>query len=320
MGTVSGQHVRKGWRARWAAVGAAVAVSLGAGGFFIADAASGPESSIVMTDPVRILDTRDPVDLGLSGPFVSPTAQKLQVTGSIPTSTGTQTVVPEGATGVLLNVTAVGATADGFISIRPGDATGSPTTSSLNVTAGVTVPNSVQVALPTTGTNKGKIDITWDALGIAGPTTDILIDVVGYTSTTALDAKANSADVYTRAEIDAANALQPVHMYVSVASNGNIFSSIASPGVSTAKTGTGTYEITFPVSVIRCTAVASDAIFATNRDASADTSAGANDEVVVEVRDTDNSPVDTFFDLQVVCPGSGVPAPLAAGDSGLKQD
>jgi hypothetical protein len=181
METISGERVRRGWRSLWAAIGAAVAVSLGAGGFFIAEAASGPESSIVMADPVRILDTRDLVNVGLPGPFISPIAQKLQVTGPVPTTSGTQTVVPPGATGVLLNVTAVGATADGFISIRPGDATGPPATSSLNVTAGVTVPNAVPVALPTTGANAGEIDITWDALGVAGPTTDILIDVVGHT-------------------------------------------------------------------------------------------------------------------------------------------
>ena len=198
------------WRSRWAAIGAAIAVSLGAGGMLVAQAAPGPaESTIVNVTPERILDTRDPVNLGLAGPFVSPVAQKLQVTGSVPTATGTKVVVPAGATGVLLNVTAVGATANGFISIRPGDATGAPTTSSLNVTAGVTVPNAVQVSMPTSGTNAGKIDITWDALGTPGPTTDILIDVVGYTTNTGLQqlvadvaAKANAADVYTKAQVD----------------------------------------------------------------------------------------------------------------------
>ena len=175
------------WRSRWAAIGAAVAVSLGAGGLFVAQAAPGTtESTIVAVSPERILDTRDPVNVGLPGPFVSQVSQKLQVTGSIPTATGPKTVVPGGATGVLLNVTSVGSTADGFISIRPGDATGAPTTSSLNVSAGVIVPNSVQVAMPTAGANAGKIDITWDAFGAAGPTTDILIDVVGYTTTTGL--------------------------------------------------------------------------------------------------------------------------------------
>jgi hypothetical protein len=138
--------------------------------------------------PERILDTRDPNNIGLSGPFVSAVSQKLQVTGSIPTATGTKTVVPTGATGVLLNVTPVNPTAAGFISIRPGDATGAATTSSLNFTTGVAgiVPNAVQVAVPTAGTNEGEIDITYDAYGQAGPTTDILIDVVGYMTSAGL--------------------------------------------------------------------------------------------------------------------------------------
>ncbi len=133
-------------------MGAAVAVSLGAGGLFVAQAAPGAsESTIVTVTPERIMDTRDPVNVGLAGPFVSPVSQKLQVTGSVATTTGTKTVVPAGATGVLLNVTAVGPSAAGFISIRPGDATGAPATSSLNVTAGQNLPNAVQVALPTVG-------------------------------------------------------------------------------------------------------------------------------------------------------------------------
>lgn len=156
-------------RSRWAAVGAAVAVTLGGGGLVAVNAASSVQSSIVTIDPVRILDTR--TDVGLPGPFVSAVSQKLQVTGP---------KVPAGATGVLLNVTAVAPTAAGFLSIRPGDATGKPTTSSLNFGAGAVVPNAVQVGLPTSGPNVGKIDITYDAYGVAGPTTEVLIDVVGY--------------------------------------------------------------------------------------------------------------------------------------------
>ena len=175
-------------RSRWAAIGAAVAVSLGGGGLLIADAAGGSESSTVAVDPVRILDTRDPVNVGLPGPFVSGVSQKLQVTGVVATATGSQTVVPPGATGVLLNVTATGTTAHGFVSIRPGNASGVPTTSSLNVTAGVTVPNAVTVALPTSGLNAGKIDITFNAYGVVGPITEILIDVVGYTTDGRLNA------------------------------------------------------------------------------------------------------------------------------------
>jgi hypothetical protein len=157
------------WRSRWAAIGAAVAVTLGGGGLFAVQAASSVPSSVVTIDPVRILDTRTAV--GLTGPFASLTPRKLQVTGS---------AVPAGATGVLLNVTVVTPSADGFLSVRPGDATGLPSTSSLNFKAGEIVPNAVQVGLPTSGTNAGQIDITYDAFGRVGPTTDVLVDVVGY--------------------------------------------------------------------------------------------------------------------------------------------
>ncbi len=167
-------------RTRWAAIGAAVAVALGGGTLFVADAASGPASSTITIEPVRILDSRTPTDLGLAGPFVSPIGQDLQVTGPVPTPTGTQTVVPVGATGVILNVTVFNPTADGFLSIRPATAVGPPTTSNLNFTAGETVPNAVTVQLPTTGADAGKIEITYDALGVAGPTADVLIDVVGF--------------------------------------------------------------------------------------------------------------------------------------------
>jgi hypothetical protein len=38
----------------------------------------------------------------------------------------------------------------------------------------------VQVDLPTSGANAGKVDITFDAYGVAGPTAAVLVDVVGY--------------------------------------------------------------------------------------------------------------------------------------------
>ena len=180
--TIPNEPRRRLWRSRWAAIGAAVAITFGGGGLFVANAASSPPSSVVTIDPVRILDTRDPVNVGLPGPFLSAVSQKLQVTGPVPTTTGTQTPVPDGSTGVLLNVTVVNPSADGFLSVRPGDATGAPTTSSLNFNAGDIVPNSVQVGLPTAGANAGQIDITYDAFGQAGPTTEVLIDVVGYTT------------------------------------------------------------------------------------------------------------------------------------------
>ncbi len=83
------------WRSRSAAIGAAVAVTFGAGGLFAVSAAS-PESSVVTLEPVRILDTRDPVNVGLAGPFGRRCPRISKVTGSVATTTGTQTVVPTG--------------------------------------------------------------------------------------------------------------------------------------------------------------------------------------------------------------------------------
>ena len=191
---------RRLWRSRWAALGAAVAVTFGGGGLFAVSAAS-PESSVVTLEPVRILDTRDPVNVGLDGPFTSPVAQDLMVTGPVPTTTGTKTVVPTGATGVFLNVTPVGSTAAGFISVRPANATGLPSTSNVNFTVGAINPNAVLVELPVGGADDGKIEITFDVFGAAGPTSDVLVDVVGYTT----DAKL----VSLQAEVDALNTAQP---------------------------------------------------------------------------------------------------------------
>lgn len=169
------------WRSRWAAVGAAVAVTLGAGGVIqLVGAASSVPSSFVSITPVRVLDSRNPINIGLAGPFVSGLSQDLTITGSISTTVGNQVVVPLGATGVTMNVTVVSPSADGFLSIRPADAPGSPTTSSLNFWAGDIVPNAVEVQLPVTGADAGRIEITYDAYGLDGPATDVLIDVVGY--------------------------------------------------------------------------------------------------------------------------------------------
>ena len=250
------------WRSRWAAIGAAVAVSVGAGGMFVAQAAPGTaESTIVSVTPERILDTRNGNDVGLAGPFVSAVAQKLQVTGSIPTATGAKTVVPAGATGVLLNVTPVGPTAAAFISIRPGDATGAASTSSLNFTAGAISPNSVQVAMPTSGANAGKIDITFDAYGVVGPTTDVLIDVVGYTTNTGLQELV--ADVATKAStasVNAASALKADKAVVAALPAAYIFAAgrVSSTGTknpfnspefgswSVTRTGVGSYSLVLP--------------------------------------------------------------------------
>ena len=125
------------------------------------------------------MDTR--AFLGQLGQFISPTSIKFNVVGILFDGlTMLPQVVPIGATGVALNVTVVNSSADGFVSIRPGDAVGAPATSSLNFEAGDNVANAVTVRLPSAGATAGKIDVTYDAYGVPGARADILIDVVGY--------------------------------------------------------------------------------------------------------------------------------------------
>jgi hypothetical protein len=65
------------------------------------------------------------------------------------------------------------------VAVRPGDAVGVPTTSSLNVTSpGVVVPNSVTVGVPVTGPSAGAIELYFH--GDPGATTHLLVDIVGY--------------------------------------------------------------------------------------------------------------------------------------------
>jgi len=116
--------------------------------------------------------------VGLSGVFQGGSSRTLTVTGPVSVAVDgggvrTDTVVPVGATAIVANLTAVDPTGRGFVSIRPGDAGGVPSTSSLNVTAGLTVANSVTVQLD----DEGRVDLFYHR---AGATTHLLLDIVGY--------------------------------------------------------------------------------------------------------------------------------------------
>ncbi len=151
-------------RTRWAAVGAAVAVSVGAGGIWHAEAASGggaDGSVLTAITPQRLLDTRGASPVGeLDG---SGAPLRLQVTGD---------AVPSGASAVVMNVTAVQARASavgGFVTVYPCDVP-RPNTSNLNFVDGQTVPNQVTVALAADGT------VCFHVYGRA----HLLADVTGY--------------------------------------------------------------------------------------------------------------------------------------------
>ena len=147
------------------------------------------ESTVVTVEPTRVLDTRS--NIGVTGKLVAGKPKTFQVTGTINTwieanqQSSSRVVVPAGATAVLLNVTAVSPTGAGYLSIRPGNATGVPATAGLNFVSGDVVANAITVAVPATGANAGQIGLYYGTPA-TGATMHVVVDVVGYTTNTGL--------------------------------------------------------------------------------------------------------------------------------------
>jgi hypothetical protein len=157
-------------RVRWAAIGAALAVSLVAGGIGIVNAtiSSGPKAVYVPISPCRLADTRPGTDnVGLKNTPIGPgQTHTFTVRGS-----NGNCVIPVGATAIVANVTAVAPTAQSFMAIWPADKP-QPTASSLNYSAGqAPFPNAVTVTL----SGDGKIK----AFNKNG-NVHVIIDIAGY--------------------------------------------------------------------------------------------------------------------------------------------
>ena len=185
-------------RSRWAAIGAAVAVTLGGGGLIGVSAASGDGSSLKTTTPTRILDTRG--DDKVSGEtFV------LQVTGEVATYTSAgevnATVVPAGANAVAVNLTVTEGVRNqgyGFVTAFPCTAASDavPSASTLNFVEGVDVANSTVVPLGATG--KMCLNVYGSA--------HLIVDVSGYYDEGLADqVSANSAAIALLETAEATN-------------------------------------------------------------------------------------------------------------------
>ena len=177
-------------RSRWAAVGAAVAVTIGIGGLGVAHAATtgGTPSAFVPVTPCRLFDTRSGAPVGpRARPLAAQETFVQQVTG-----TNGNCVVPVGASAIALNVTIANPTSASFLTVWPSDVA-RPLASSLNWSAGDRpTPNKVDVKL----SPDGKVSLLND-----GGTVDVLADVVGYysgvaqaTTPVVVDAAAFSTD------------------------------------------------------------------------------------------------------------------------------
>jgi hypothetical protein len=163
-------------RARWSAVGAAVAVTLGAGGLItFASASSGSASSFTAITPCRLLDTRaDGPATGAPLPRSTPLGQGETLTVTARANFGNCLALSPTATGAVLNVTVVNATASSYLTVWPAGQD-RPLASNLNWTPGqAATPNQVTTGLDSDGklslfNNTGKIDVIIDVVGLYEP-------------------------------------------------------------------------------------------------------------------------------------------------------
>ena len=130
------------------------------------DTGAGGGDGFVGVTPTRILDTRDQTG-GIGGRFVHGDTRTLRIAGV------NKGVVPGDATAVVLNVTAVNPTNQGYVTVYP-TGIARPLASNLNTQPGETRPNLVVAKI---GAN-GSVDLyTYcDQLG----SVDLIADVVGY--------------------------------------------------------------------------------------------------------------------------------------------
>jgi hypothetical protein len=175
-------------RTRWAAIGAAVAVSLGAGGIGISQAttSSGEKPIYVPIEPCRLADTRPAFNVGpRSTPLGSAETYTLSGWGTVGDCN-----LPTATTGLSLNVTAVGPTLPTFLTLFPAAFT-LPNASHLNPAPGQPpTPNAVNVDLDTSG--------EFSIYNLQGAV-HIIVDVVGY-----YDDHTHDDRYYTESEVDAA--------------------------------------------------------------------------------------------------------------------
>jgi hypothetical protein len=161
-------------RSRWAAIGAAVAVTLGAGGIGLVSATN-PDNAVtfVPISPCRLADTRPASgDSGLGGRDTPLGAGETFTLNARTDNVGQcGTLIPDEATAISMNATSVNPTAPTFVTIWPAGVT-RPLASSLNALPGEPpTPNAVTTQLSATG--------EFSVYNLAG-TVDVVFDINGY--------------------------------------------------------------------------------------------------------------------------------------------
>lgn len=158
-------------RSRWAAFGAAVAVAVGAGGGFgLANAVqdSGERSTYTPISPCRLSDTRSNNQIGpRNTPIGADEVYTVAARGTEGKCLAAD--LPDDATALVLNVTALGASSQSFLTFWPDGER--PEAASLNPSVGAPpIPNAVTTALASDGSFKiynerGTVNVVIDVAG-----------------------------------------------------------------------------------------------------------------------------------------------------------
>ena len=131
-------------------------------GYFLADDTGATFSPLA---PVRVLDTRGPTPIGLSGTFANSVPRTLTIAGT--------NGVPLSATAITGNLTVTQQSAAGYLAITR-DPTADPATSTLNFPVSDNRANGVFAPLD----GSGALSIVYKAT--AGAHTHVILDVTGY--------------------------------------------------------------------------------------------------------------------------------------------
>jgi hypothetical protein len=137
-------------------------------GYFVPDTSG---ATYVPLTPNRLVDSRGPTHLGLHAPLTTGAPVEFAVIGR---STDDALNVPTDAVGVTGNLTAVGATANGFLALTPDDPGDVLDTSTLNFPKADTRANAVTVPLG----SDGGLWVTYGTTAVAR--VEVLFDVSGY--------------------------------------------------------------------------------------------------------------------------------------------
>lgn len=220
-------------RSRWAAIGAAIAVTVGSGGLMSAsaDISSGEKPVFVSITPCRVADTRPTETVGPRNTALTANeTYTLTVRG-----TNGNCTIPADAVGVAVNVTAVFPTASSFFTLFPADAATRPLSSNLNFVGDQPpVSNSASIRLSA----DGKMSI----YNLAGAV-HFTLDITGY-----YGSHDHNDLYYTKAEVDA-NPLVPVAV-IHVLADGSLQSEAHRAPITAAPTSTkadiGRYDVSLP--------------------------------------------------------------------------